>query len=136
MKEVEKEKEKRIISDKFNHSDSNWILFFTAFSFVFMGFINSIIQLPKEYIVGVSLSSIFFAFSEYVSVAKKLNVLFGILQLPFLFLAILSLNVLPAIFIANESFFNHFSTKADSVSLLSFGLVLGAIAIKSFTNKV
>lgn len=109
------------------------IISFIGISFMIVGGLNFIIDIPVEFIIGVSFAGFFFIWADFIVISNSEgkppneNYYFTLL-----FLAVSSFILLPLILPSFPRFLKFMADSSESVSIVSLGFVLIIINFKMF----
>ncbi|MDF2065089.1 hypothetical protein [Bacillus sp. Cr_A10] len=115
---------------------NNSLMGYIGVSLVFLGYLNTQINISSEYMIGISFAAFFFVFAEFISLKPKLTKIYLKLYAFLLFLGVSSFTVLPIILMSVKVNNEYFITLSESMSIISLGVVLGILNLKSIQNNL
>lgn len=122
---------KKVSSNYRVQKNTTAIISFIGLSFIFIAVLNFFIDIPVEFVTGVSFAGFFFVWADFLIINSSEEKPYNERRyFSLLFLAVMSFILLPLVLPLFPNLLNGLADSSESVSIASLGLVLIIIHFK------
>ncbi|MEH7248745.1 hypothetical protein V7114_18375 [Neobacillus niacini] len=130
-----KKKEPKEVNKEIIEKNYDVILIFIGFSIVLLGVLHNFKKVPEEFLLGATLSGLFFAYSDFNLLKEKFYQKDVLYTLFFLFLGVFSFFLLPVILLVFPGSYKVVAPYGELATFLALGFIVVGIGFKSMDSK-
>ncbi|MEW4225830.1 hypothetical protein [Rossellomorea marisflavi] len=111
------------------------IIVYIGISLMFLGILTVYTEVPKEFLIGASLSGMFFAIADFIILKSKISHKDVLITKCILFLGVASFFLLPVIMIVSPDLSERIGHYGNFASLLALGIVVSSLGYRSLASN-